>query len=58
MPTQTNRKVKGAHQMLMQMIGKLGKDWKKGACLELHKIGCHWVQPALPDVWMMTMPAH
>ena len=50
------RQVEWAHQMLMHMIGKLSKDQKGrlaqaftgvGTCLQLYKVGHHWVQPAL-----------
>ena len=61
---QTNGQVEWAHQMLMQMIEKLGKDWRADWSKHLpelahaYKISCHQVQPALPDVWEMTTPAH
>ena len=64
---QTNRQVDQAHQTLMQMIEKLGKDqkadWPKHL-LELvhahnsHKISHHGVQPTLSNVWVITMPTH
>ena len=49
--------------MLMLKIGKLSKDWQRlakaftqiGACLQLYKIGHHWIQPTLFDVWVPTM---
>ena len=56
---QTNRQVEWAHQMLMHMIGKIGKGpdsrlakacVQVGACLQLYEIGHHQIQPALFDV--------
>ena len=29
-----------------------------GACLQLYKIGNHWIQPSLIDVWVLTMLTH
>ena len=49
-------------------MGKLSKDQKAdwlakaftwiGACLQLYKIGHHWIQPTLFDVWALTMLTH
>ena len=60
---QTNGQVECAHQTIIQMIGKLGEDQKadwpnhlsrESASLQLYKIGCDWVYPTLPNVWVMT----